>query len=137
MDNTATGKRPRFTPLALVAEDDWSLAESVVECLQLEGFTASTCSTIAEVRQQLALGTMSLLILDLNLEDGFSGDLLKDLAKNPEAPPTLLFSGSVSAKTIADRFHLELLKKPCTLDQLVAAVERTVTTSRRPTAAAG
>ena len=69
-------------PSVLYIEDNPMNAEVVVEFLSsAPGLRVDVVETIAEGRAVLAERTPSLLLLDLNLPDGFGGDLAEELER--------------------------------------------------------
>src|SRR4029077_2273279 len=62
----------------------------------LEGFTASTASSLAEARQQIASAVPDVLFVDLSLPDGTGLDLIDSMETIPE---TVLITGQASMET--------------------------------------
>ena len=85
-------------PSVLYIEDNPMNAEVVVEFLSsAPGLRVDVVETIAEGRAVLAERTPSLLLLDLNLPDGFGGDLAEDLAREGSPVPVVLVTADAFA----------------------------------------
>ena len=109
----------------LVVEDDVTINETVVAILEVEGYGARCVTNLAQARQVLAEGTASVVLLDLVLDDGESGEtLLEELVGRAGMPPVVVFSASPDAKSVAARYHRELIAKPFDVDDLLEALAR-------------
>jgi DNA-binding NtrC family response regulator len=91
-----------------------------------------TAMNLTEARVYLAVAMPDVMILDLNLEGEFGGDLLAELATLREAPATVLVSAYPFAGLVAQRYGVELVRKPFGLDELDAAIDRARKERRRP-----
>jgi DNA-binding response OmpR family regulator len=136
MSTNRSGTRLRSVAPVLVVEDDPILSRTVADALIDEGYVVVTATTMAAARTALERAQPSALILDLTLPDSFGADLLRDLSATAEAPPTVIFSTFHLAPMIADRYDVELVRKPFELEDLVGAVRRAVDRQRRPKRAA-
>ncbi len=132
MTSSSSGPRPRPAGTALVIEDDDALGPSMTEYLEEEGYLAHWVQTLAEARGFLATRAYDVLILDLSLAAEFGGDLLKELAPAEVAPATVVVSAFALAPIIAQRFDVELVRKPFDLDALGAAVAKALAQRKRP-----
>jgi two-component system response regulator AtoC len=83
-------------PHALIVDDDTSFQLGLAEAVRLEGFTASTASSLAEARQQIASAVPDVLFVDLSLPDGTGLDLIDSMETIPE---TVLITGQASMET--------------------------------------
>lgn len=120
----------------LLVEDDPVMGRTVAEALIDEGYIVLTVGTLAEARVALARAKPSVLILDLTLPDSFGGDLLAELAESEDAPPTVILSVFHLASMVADRYDVELVRKPFEMQTLIEAVGRAREQRRRPSRAA-
>lgn len=128
--------RLRSVAPILLVEDDATLSRTVASALIDEGYLVVTANTLAAARTALERSSPTALILDLTLPDSFGADLLADLATADHAPPTVILSVFHLAPLIAERYDVELVRKPFEIDALVAAVKRAVERQRRPKRAA-
>ena len=71
------------------------------------------------------------IVLDLELPDGNSTELLDTLSRNPDAPPVVLCTSSMYGGRVARRYHIPALGK-FALAAIADEVERVVRANRRP-----
>jgi DNA-binding NtrC family response regulator len=83
-------------PHALIVDDDMSFQGGLAEAIRLEGFTATTASTLKEARAEFARAVPDILFVDLKLPDGSGLDLLEGIETIPE---TVLITGQASMET--------------------------------------
>src|SRR5689334_10944147 len=126
-----SGARHRFDSKALVVEDDDDLRANIADALCCAGFSVVSCKTAQCMKVALSMEAIAVLVLDLTLPDEFGGDLLAALARRPDAPPTVVASGFSLAHLVGEKYGLEVVIKPFSTDQLVAAVSRAIRTQRR------
>lgn len=127
-----SGTRMRSVAPILLVEDDAVTCRAVSEALIDEGYLVVTASSSATARAMLERSQPSVMILDLTLPDSFGGDLLDELAQHEGAPPTVILSTFHLASMVADRYNVELVRKPFEMDALLAAVRRAQEQQRRP-----
>lgn len=127
-----SGTRMRSVAPILVVEDDPVMSKTVCDALIDEGYVVVSVETIAAARAALDRSKPSVMVLDLTLPDSFGGDLLADLAEREDAPPTVILSVFHLASMIADRFDVELVRKPFELQTFLDAVRRAQEDRRRP-----
>ena len=103
-------------------------AELVVEFLAAApGLRVDVVETIAEGRAVLAERTPSMLLLDLNLPDGFGGDLAEELEREGSPVPVVLVTADAfAAVAVQERVPglAGVVLKPLAFDALGALVER-------------
>jgi DNA-binding response OmpR family regulator len=128
--------RMRSVAPVLVVEDDPVMSRTLSAALIDEGYVVVTADTLSAARATLERARPSVMILDLTLPDNFGGDLLHELADVPDAPPTVILSVFHLASMVADRYGVELVRKPFEMDTLMAAIRRALDQQRRPSRAA-
>lgn len=118
----------------LIAEDDLVLLEALESGLRQQGFDVARATTSQEAWQRMALGTFSIMVLDVMLPGGTGIDLCKKARKHGIATPILLLT---ARDAIEDRVYgLEsgaddYLTKPFAFEELVARLQAL---TRRPPA---
>ncbi len=132
MPTNRSGTRLRSVAPILLVEDDATLSRTVADALIDEGYLVVTANTVGAARTALERANPTALVLDLTLPDSFGADLLAELAKADDAPPTVILSVFHLAPLIAERYDVELVRKPFEIDALVTAVKRAVERHRRP-----
>ena len=118
----------------LGVEDDEVVRGSIEQIVNDAGHTASTATNLTEARVYLAVAMPDVMVLDLNLEGEFGGDLLSELATLRTAPATVLVSAYPFAGLVAERFGVELVRKPFAIEDLDGAIDRARKNARRPRA---
>lgn len=127
-----SGTQLRSVAPILLVEDDPVMARTVASALIDEGYVVVAVTTLAAARSALERAQPSVLILDLTLPDSFGGDLLAELAARADAPPTVILSVFHLASLVAERYDVELVRKPFEMDALFSAVRRALDERRRP-----
>jgi DNA-binding response OmpR family regulator len=127
-----SGTRARTRPQLLVVEDDAILRESLVALLMDEGFEVIAVSGLVAARAVLADKRTAVLVLDLTLEGEFGADLLAELASTDHAPATVIVSAFQLANLVADRYGVDVIRKPFAITDVVARVRAAMAERRRP-----
>jgi DNA-binding response OmpR family regulator len=126
-----SGTRARIGS-AVVVEDDAAMAGTLVDALGEIGYFPVHVQSVGEARATLDETKPDLLLLDLNLVDGFGADLLEWLAGDPTAPVVVIVSGFALAPMVAARYSVAHVQKPFALETLLEAIEDARTCERRP-----
>jgi DNA-binding response OmpR family regulator len=124
---------PSSTLSILVVEDDAATAELVRTILNdVSGWGATVVHDAAAAREVFKHVTIEILVLDVNLP-GITGlELLELLRRDPawREPPIILMSANIDQPDIRAALQhdgaLRFLRKPFDVDELVAAVRRSV-----------
>lgn len=75
----------------LIIEDDTGLNQGLSKALKADDRQIISCHDLKTARKQLLCGSVSLILLDINLPDGNGLDLLKEIKeKTPDVPVILL-----------------------------------------------
>ena len=75
----------------LIIEDDIGLNQGLCKALKADDRQIISCHDLKTARKQLLCGSVSLILLDINLPDGNGLDLLKEIKeKTPDVPVILL-----------------------------------------------
>jgi len=113
-------------PWVLYVEDNELNAELVSEYLSsFEHIPVEIAPTLAAARQVLETRTPSVLLLDLNLPDGFGGDLAAELhVTHPDLPVIVITADAFAASDVSSKMpHLRAtLVKPLRFEDLSAHV---------------
>ncbi|MFM7046115.1 MAG: ATP-binding protein [Ilumatobacteraceae bacterium] len=117
-------------PWVLYVEDNPMNAELVVEYLHgVEGVRVDVAETLADARAVLAERTPSVMLLDLNLPDGFGGDWAAELeAQGSTLPVVLVTADAFAAGEVQARVPTlaGVVLKPLAFDVLSETVRRYV-----------
>jgi DNA-binding response OmpR family regulator len=126
-------------PSTLIVDDSLTVRMDLKTAFEMAGFSAKTCSTIAEARQALRQEPFSLLVLDVLLPDGDGVELLSEIRRDARTAslPILLLSTEAHVRdrirgmrTGAD----EYIGKPYDLAHVVARAKE-ITRGRAPVVA--
>jgi DNA-binding NtrC family response regulator len=113
-------------PHALIVEDDTDSARMMAALVTNEGFSVATAPTLGEARQQLALRSPDLLLLDLQLPDG-SGMTLLDERELLGGTEVVLMTGHATLDTSIQGLRYgvaDYLIKPVSARQLQSILSR-------------
>jgi DNA-binding response OmpR family regulator len=122
----------------LIIEDDTGLSQGLCKALQAENRQVISCQTIRAARAQLLCGTVSLVLLDINLPDGSGLDLLQEIKLANPALPVILLTANDTDLDIVSGLELgadDYITKPFSLAVLRARVNtqlRKTVPVRRP-----
>lgn len=107
----------------LLVEDDDSLRRVLEYQLDEAGYAVDGVAHVARAQQALAETDYSLLVVDLQLEDGSGLDVLKTCA-GMSGPPTILMTAYATVESAVEALKLgafDYLLKPFSKDQLLIA----------------
>jgi two-component system KDP operon response regulator KdpE len=108
-------------PLILVVEDDASLRLLCRFNLELDGFRVVEAATLDAARDAVGAERPALVVLDLRLGTGESGELLDELRAT--AIPVVLLSGVADLESYRERAD-DVLAKPFAPADLSAVARR-------------
>lgn len=109
----------------LIVEDDLTLNEGLCKVLRNERIRTVSCRNLREAREQLALGNVSLVLLDLHLPDGNGSELLREIReRDPNLPVILLTANDTDADIVQglEQGADDYITKPFSLSVLRARV---------------
>jgi len=109
----------------LYLEDDAALAFVTKRALEKRGYNVDLSSSIESARANLSRVTYRYALLDLKIGNETSLDLIKDIKKLQNIPIVLL-TGYGSIRTAVQAMKLgavNFLSKPCSLMEIIAALE--------------
>ncbi len=111
----------------LILEDSLTVRMDLVEALEAAGIESIACATLAEARHAIRTIKIACAILDLQLPDGTSLDLVGELRANPRFMnlPIVMLSSAAEVKDRLQGLALgatEYVGKPYDTDALVARV---------------
>jgi len=109
----------------LIAEDEARIAAFVAKGLQAHGMTTTVVPSAREAYDHALSGTVDLLLLDLGLEDGDGGDMLRTLrAAGSTMPVIILTARSSVSDTVAglEGGADDYMSKPFRFEELLARI---------------
>ena len=109
----------------LIVEDDTTLNQGLCKALRENDRQIVSCENISEAKEQLSLGTVSFVLLDINFPDGSGLDLLKEIkGKTPNVPVILLTANDTDKDIVTglEQGADDYITKPFSLAVLRARV---------------
>jgi len=109
----------------LIIEDDTGLNQGLCQSLKSENRQVISCLNLKAAREQLLCGSVSLVLLDINLPDGSGLDFLRELkATDPVRPVILLTANDTDMDIVAglEQGADDYITKPFSLSVLRARV---------------
>jgi two-component system cell cycle sensor histidine kinase/response regulator CckA len=115
-------------PVALVVDDEPPVLQILVRCLQAEGFEVLAANSRAEAERTADKGgSIDVLVTDINLGDGWGGELAFRLQEEHPNLAVVFISGLAGEDPILRhgiQDHMVFLEKPFTIVELAEAVRR-------------
>lgn len=109
----------------LIVEDDISLNQGLCRALKSENRQIISCMNLKSTREQLLCGSVSLVLLDINLPDGNGFDFLCELKVTDPLCPVILLTANDTDMDIVTGLELgadDYITKPFSLSVLRARV---------------
>jgi len=110
----------------LLLEDDYNLAVSIKEILEMENYNVEIASSAEEVYELTFSKKYDLYIFDINIPDENGIEVLKKLRFADDKTPTIYISALVDIDTIAKAFDAgaeDYIKKPFDVEELLIRIK--------------
>ena len=117
----------------LIVEDDRELNQGLCKALAAENRKLISCQTIKAAREQLMCGSVSLVLLDINLPDGSGFELLREVKEqNPNIPIILLTANDTDMDIVEglEKGADDYITKPFGAAELLARIRVAIRHSR-------
>ena len=102
-------------------------AISSSDYLTQKGYEVKGAGTLNEARARVNEGVADIILLDVQLPDGFGTDLLRETASMPLRPPIIMITAhgdiDMAVESMKNGAH-DFLQKPIQLDQLEQSIQR-------------
>jgi two-component system, NtrC family, response regulator AtoC len=111
----------------LIVDDEENARQNIGEYLTSQGYEVFGASTLAEARSYMAKGDGDVVLLDVNLPDGYGPDLLYETARMPVQPPIIMITAFGDIETAVDAMKNgahDFLTKPIQFSQLEQSIQR-------------
>ena len=109
----------------LIIEDDRDLNQGLCKALKTDGRQIVSCTDLRSAREQLALLSPALVLLDVNLPDGSGLDLMREIKARMPALPVVLLTANDTDMDIVNGLEQgadDYITKPFSLSVLRARV---------------
>jgi DNA-binding NtrC family response regulator len=111
----------------LIIDDEENARENIGQFLTAKGYEVKGAATLAEGRTSLQRGDADIVLLDVQLPDGYGPNLLYETAGMPFRPPIILITAygeiDMAVDAMKNGAH-DFLTKPIVLSQLEKSIER-------------
>ncbi len=111
----------------LIVDDEENARLNIGNFLTSRGFESIGVATLAEARESLRLGKADIILLDVQLPDGYGPSLLEETASMPLRPPIILITAygdiDMAVGAMKSGAH-DFLQKPISLAQLEKSILR-------------
>ena len=116
----------------LVVEDDFGVRSTIVNFLELEGYTVDAVSNTRDAMERLAANAYPLVITDIYIDDRTGLDVLMKAKEHDPNCPVILMTARGTMETVMTATRngaFDYLAKPFELDTLLEAVKRALDVS--------
>jgi len=125
LSTRGTGYRQAMDrPAVLVVDDEPSIRLLCRINLELEGFEVLEAGSLAEARAAVASRDLSVVLLDFRVGNETGGDLVQELRERTPPVPVAFVTGSAELGPRIDGMADAYLRKPFTIEDLLATVRR-------------
>lgn len=116
-----------MTNSILVVDDEETARMVISNYLRTKGYEVIEAGTLADARKVIADGKADVIILDVQLPDGYGPHLLEDVATLPMRPQVIIITAHGEVGMAVDAMKAgaqDFIEKPLDLIKLEAAVKR-------------
>jgi len=120
----------------LIVDDEENARHNIGTFLSSRGYETSGVATLTEARDSINLGIADIVLLDVQLPDGYGPSLLEETAHYPNRPPIILITAygdiEMAVEAMKNGAH-DFLQKPIKLARLEKSIQRAeeIVTMRR------
>jgi DNA-binding NtrC family response regulator len=116
-----------MTATILIVDDEPNARLNIGEYLKLQGYEVIDAARLAEAREVLRHAQADIVLLDVQLPDGYGPTLLDEVALLPVRPPVILITGYAEVDMAVDAMKNgahDFLRKPIQLEALHKSILR-------------
>ena len=113
----------------LIVDDEETFRINAEGLLSARGYETHSVATLTEARECLRRGDGDIVLLDVQLDDGYGPTLLYETANMPQRPPIILITAHGDIEMAVDAMKNgahDFLSKPIQLNQLEKSIQRAV-----------
>ncbi len=116
-----------MTATILIVDDEENALRNISAFLEPKGFEIITATTLAEARTSLQRGEPDIVLLDVQLPDGYGPDLLEETVNYPVRPPIILITAygeiEMAVEAMKNGAH-DFIQKPIEFTTLEQSIKR-------------
>jgi len=116
-----------MTTTILIIDDEESARINIGDFLNGRGYEVLSAGTLEEARQHLRDNTADIILLDVQLPDGYGPNLLEETANLPVRPPIILITAYGDVEMAVEAMKngaYDFLQKPIQFTQLEKSIRR-------------
>jgi two-component system response regulator AtoC len=111
----------------LIVDDEANARTNIGQFLISRGYEVLEADTLAKARERLKLGSADIILLDVELPDGYGPTLLSETAHLPMRPPIIIITAyghiDMAVEAMKNGAH-DFLQKPVQLSSLEKSIQR-------------
>jgi DNA-binding NtrC family response regulator len=111
----------------MIVDDEENARLNISSFLSAQGYEVIGVPTLAEARSVIQRGNADIILLDVQLPDGYGPDLLEETSRAPMRPPIILITAygdiEMAVEAMKSGAH-DFLQKPIQLAQLGKSIQR-------------
>jgi two-component system, NtrC family, response regulator AtoC len=113
--------------MVLIVDNEENARTHIGAFLQKKGYETQGVATLAAAKECLNQGMGDVILLDVQLDDGYGPDLLYEIEKSVNRPPVILFTGygdiDMAVEAMKNGAH-DFFEKPVDLVKLEKSIQR-------------
>ena len=113
----------------LIVDDEDNARDSLINLFSRQGYETLGAATMTEAREQIKRGAADVVVLDVQLPDGYGPDLLRETSQYAVRPPIILITGvgdiDMAVDAMKNGAH-DFITKPVSFKPLEQSVQRAV-----------
>jgi len=111
----------------LIVDDEENARRNIGDYLVTKGYEVTGAGTLKEARELILNGVGDVILLDVQLQDGYGPNLLYEVDSLPARPPIIVITGFGDIETAVDVMKNgahDFLTKPVKMPQLEQSIQR-------------
>ncbi|MCJ7717344.1 MAG: sigma-54 dependent transcriptional regulator [Anaerolineales bacterium] len=116
-----------MTATILLVDDEKNARENIGSYLETEGYEVLLAADLKTARKHLSAQEADIVLLDVQLPDGYGPDLLAETAQLPNRPPIIMITAhgkiEMAVEAMKNGAH-DFIQKPIKFDRLEQSIKR-------------
>jgi DNA-binding NtrC family response regulator len=116
-----------MTATILLVDDEKNARNNIGSYLESEGYEVLLAADLATARKHLSAQEADIVLLDVQLPDGYGPDLLSETAQYPNRPPIIMITAygdiDMAVEAMKNGAH-DFIQKPIKFERLEQSIER-------------